>query len=260
MKYAMNYTPYNGKVNCPAFQSTLVKTGSPGGIPTDFIIPEYTPISDQGSIGSCASNAFCDNLEILKGLEDPSKVVQVSRLFSNYNAHAKEGTINQDNGVFIHDVLLCAQSIGICLESVWEYDISKEFVHPSIEAYQQAADNTIENFYQITSTGADRLNDMEAAIRASHPVIFGTQIAQELEDASDPNKVFDIPTTSIGGHALVCVGVKYDVNGNRSWKIRNSWSQKWNSGTGHCFFSDNYMAWDQTSDLFVPTRMIDFVA
>jgi C1A family cysteine protease len=255
------YNPSTGDLNVPDFASAKSKLMKFGTTPTDtHIIPEYTPLSDQGQLSSCVGNSSADSLEILKGLQDPTKVEQVSRLFIYYNARALERATNVDQGCFIHDALHSLTTLGVCRESTWAYDPAQVFTEPTIEAYREGSQNTITNFYQITSTGAARVADIESAIRANHPVIFGTQVGQLLVDytADQGEIVFDPPPSSIGGHAILAVGVRINVDGKREFLIRNSWGPTFGLN-GHCWFSEAYMTWNETSDLFVPTLMPDFV-
>jgi|SRR5690606_24384266 len=55
----------------------------------EYIIPEYTPISNQKSIGSCVANSIADAFEIMSGLKDPNNVKQFSRMFV-YNDIARK--------------------------------------------------------------------------------------------------------------------------------------------------------------------------
>jgi C1A family cysteine protease len=67
----------------------------------------------------------------------------------------------------------------------------------------------------------------------------------------------DIPKDNIGGHAMIITGVRINSDGTRDFWVRNSWGESFGIG-GHVWFSDKYIAWNQSSDFFVPTRMVDF--
>ena len=58
--------------------------GLKDGVTSTHIIQEFTPISNQGQLGSCVGNATMDAFEILMGLENPNSVVQLSRLHAYY--------------------------------------------------------------------------------------------------------------------------------------------------------------------------------
>lgn len=254
------YRPSIGKINCPIFDNVNSKFMKLAGSQNDtHIIPEFTPISNQGHIGSCVANSTADCLEILKGLEDPSRVEQVSRLFIYYNARIYQNETSKDNGCYIHDALDSLTKLGVCRESTWIYDTSKVFIQPPLEAYREGNDNTITSFYQITSTGINRINDIIKAINSNHPVIFGSQVDQELVNYRGENKVFGPPSKSEGGHAMLITGFRTNANGTRDFWIRNSWGEKTWGINGHCWFSEDYIKWSATHDLFVPTRMHDFL-
>ncbi len=95
------------------------------------------------------------------------------------------------------------------------------------------------------------------AIRANHPVIFGTRVGSEFQKYVGEDKVFDIPADDIGGHAMIIVGIRINSNGQKEFLIRNSWGN-WGQ-QGHAWLSANYLMWSKTNDVFVPTRMIDFL-
>jgi C1A family cysteine protease len=249
----------SGPLNVPEFKvsGTLIKLGAASS--SEHIITEYTPISNQGSIGSCAANAGADMWEILYGLEHPGHFIQLSRLFLYWNARLYTQDTGKDDGTYIHNVMDSLTKMGVCLESTWPYDTSKVFAQPNQIAYKQGDDNTFNNYYQIISYDNDRLGDIESAIRANHPVIFGTQVGQELMDyTGDPNKVFNFPKVSKGGHAMLITGVRTNTQGKKEFYIRNSWGIGWGIN-GHAWFSSDYIENDDTSDIFVGTLMPDLL-
>jgi C1A family cysteine protease len=256
---AGGYRELFGYFNLPIFSARSGKFQRFASMQSGIhIIPEYTPLSHQGTLGSCVGNAVADSFEILKGLEDPSRVEQVSRLFIYYNARVYIQETNKDAGSHISHALDSMTKLGACRESTWPYDPNKVLMQPPLEAYREANDNTLTYFYQITSTGDERLIDVEAAIRANHPVIFGTRIGSEFQNFFGGEKVFGIPSDDVGGHAMVITGVRVNAQGKKEFYIRNSWGDRWGNG-GHAWFSSEYIAWNSTHELFVPTRMIDFL-
>lgn len=249
-----------GNINCETFGSKIDKFAKLASVQNDtHIIPEFTPLSNQESIGSCVANATADGLEMLKGLEDASRVEQVSRLFIYYNARVYQNEASVDEGCFIHDALASLTKLGACRESTWVYDIGKVFVHPPFEAYREGNDNTITEFYQIAATGTERINQIELALRAMHPVIFGTRVGSEFQNYyGGEDKVFGIPSDDVGGHAMLVTGIRTNPSGNKEFYVRNSWGAGWGK-QGHVWISADYLMWKSTNDVFVPTRMIDFL-
>ncbi len=229
-----------------------------GATTTQHIIPEHTPVSDQGALSSCVANATADAFEIIKGLEDPHSVKQLSRLFVYWNARSYHNETNKDEGTYIMYAMDALTKFGVCQENTWQYNESAVFSQPNIIAYKEGDDNTLklENFYKIRNVGQERLKDIENAIRANHPVVFGTAIDDNFMQYTGGNKVFTTPINYNGFHAMVVVGVRY--NPNVEFLIRNSWSTTWGEN-GHAWFDGNYMMSDLTSDLHVPTRMNDLL-
>jgi len=217
-----------------------------------FIIPEYTPISNQGQLSSCVGNSTTDALEILLGIQSQNSVVQLSRLMTYWIARRLTHDEKQDAGTFIRSAFSQLARLGVCPEVVWPYDESKVCVQPSLKAFEDGDSNRISNYYRISSSGSSRLNDLETAIRAKHPVVFGTTVGSNFMDY-DGTGVLDIPNDSLGGHAIICVGVRPSVEaGKREFLIRNSWGTEWGY-KGHAWLTEDYMAWSATNDLWVPT-------
>lgn len=257
------YSQFDTKVN--SFLK-LASTAS-AGPSARHIIPEFTPISDQGFIGSCVGNATADLVEILKGLEDPTKVVQVSRLFLYYNARNYSGTTNLDKGTTIANAMDSMKRLGVCREEVWPYDVMNVFTKPTIESYREASSNTFADFYQIGSTGSDRRRDIEIAIRANHPVAFAVEVDEDFHTYYNGTpRVFNEPSKSIGRHAMIITGFRYNASGQIEFYVRNSWGSDFgisepetaHLGAGHAWLSASYIDSIPPGDAFVGTRMIDF--
>lgn len=234
---------------------TLVQLASKAD-PQEHIIPEYIPIYNQLSLSSCAANAGTGMWGILRGLEDANANLLLSRLFLYWNARLYTNDTGKDQGTYIHNVMDSVTTLGVCLESQWEYDPSKVFKQPPILAYKQGDDNTFNDFYQVKSEGNDRLLDIEMAVKANHPVIFGTQVGTQFENYEGENKVFGPPNDPVGGHAMLIVGVRR--NPDLEFYIRNSWGAGWGKN-GYAWFNGDYIMSDDTADLFVGTRMANLL-
>lgn len=74
------------------------KASSTRGGHSNHIIPEHTPISDQGRINTCTANNWCDMLEILDGLDGGDRTEQLSRLFLYWIAKYHTGDTDRDAG------------------------------------------------------------------------------------------------------------------------------------------------------------------
>jgi C1A family cysteine protease len=217
----------------------------------EYIIKDNSPISDQGSIGSCVANAWCDALEILMGLE--GKVVQLSRVFAYWIFRDLTGTQHEDAGCYIRAGAQQLTTIGVVDEQYWPYDTTKVFTSPTTDLYTMASNNRINSFYRINSTEDSKIMDIEKAIRSNHPVVFGTMVGEELMNYRGGDGTLEYPQTPLGGHAMIVIGVRI-INKQRQFLVRNSWSSNWGNG-GYFWMSEGWIKDPHTDDVWVPTRI-----
>lgn len=218
-----------------------------------YILQEYTPISNQGNLGSCVANATADSLEILLG--QTGKVTQLSRLFIYWNARVYTQDTDKDEGTYVRNAFDSLSTLGVCTEELWKYDENKVFAQPNIFSYGQANDNKINSYYRIDDT--NRLNLIDIALKAKHPVVFGTAVPETFTKYKQQDGIVWVPQSkNVGNHAMIIVGVRYN-NSKREYLIRNSWGATFGlqSNPGHAWFSEEYINWEQSSDFWVPTLM-----
>ncbi len=228
-----------------------------------FVIPEFTPISNQGQLGSCVGNSTMDALEILMGIENPNTVVQLSRLHAYWLGRYYTRDTDKDEGTYIRAVFYQVAHHGVIPETLWPYDDTKTIVpgklpppvfrSPPLKALLTANSNKITAYYKIFAEGQERLDAVEQAVRANHPVVFGTVVGQQFMSCRDDGTL-SRPTDSRGRHAIICTGVRRAVTGRREFYIRNSWGLGWGLN-GHTWLDEDYINWKETADLWVPTRM-----
>ncbi len=230
----------------------------------DVDLREYCTDSDQGGIGSCAGNATADAVEILDAQEEERKataegrlrraVLQLSRMFIYFLARGMldedrngQADTDQDGGCYIRDCLEVLSRFGICDETIWPYDELKVFVAPSIKAMRQATAHRIHSYYRIKEEGEDRLAAIRSALRAKLPVIFGTKVTEAFTGSSGGKGVVTRPSGPFaGGHAMVVVGLV-----GENFLVKNSWGPSWGEG-GYFLMAPDYLAWEETSDIWVP--------
>jgi len=187
-----------------------------------LILPERTPISNQGSAGTCTANATCDACEQVM-----VDVVQLSRRFVYWNALRSRRQETSDSGT---DLFACFNSLtsqGVCEESVWPYDPSAVLVRPSLEAYERAYDNRLATFYSIKPYGTTALESIEDALHSGYPVAYGLDVNVETFRSYKIGDVIEPPTVTDGGHAMVIVGYKILPSGRKVYVFRNSWGVGW---------------------------------
>jgi len=238
--------PFN--VALPAFAAAATS-----GAGSEHIIPEHTPISNQLSLSSCVANCVGDLLEIVIGLEDSSKVVQISRLHLYWSARSYTRDTDKDDGTMIANAIDSLRTLGVCREETWPYDVSKVFAQPPLRAYKESLDNKILEYYRVYGGQTSRADGVEVAVRANHPVTIATAVDNDFLAYRGGGKVWSPPSSWVGYHAMIVVGVRLGKNG-REFLLRNSWGDGWGDG-GHVWVHESYIAWDQTSDTWVVTRV-----
>jgi Papain family cysteine protease len=228
----------------------------------DVDLRPYCTNSDQGSIGSCAGNATADAVEILNALEEeaktgrvPEKPTQLSRMFVYALARNLldengdgQGDIGRDEGSYIRLCFEVLSRYGICDETVWPYDPSKVFTLPSIKAMRQAVGHKIHDYYRIKASGPGRLDAVRWSLRARQPVVFGTSIESSFFKVSSGTPIGPPRGATVGAHAMVVVGLL-----GEDFLVKNSWGPFWGDD-GYWVMRADYLAWEATTDLWVPTR------
>jgi len=264
MKYGYKPDPKTGDLlNKDNDFSTKLKPFLVSATDGDIDLSKYSTHSNQYNLSACAGNSTADAVEMVCAVEEgdkaakegrsPAPVPQLSRLFVYSMARSimpddgsGHGQIDKDEGTYIRLCFDILSRFGICDETIWPYDTSKVFVPPSIKALRQAVGHRIHSYYRIKQTGEARIPEIIAALRGRHPVVFGTQISKSFGSIKAPY-ICGIPSDPGGGHAQVIVGW---VNGN--FKVKNSWGPDW-ADRGFSYFTPEYIAWDRTQDIWVPT-------
>lgn len=206
---------------------------------SEAILPEKTPISNQGGIGSCVANAMCDGLEILQGIHG-DEVQQLSRLSLYYWSRCLHRGQHQDEGTYIHTAAQQLKTMGVLLEQDWPYIEANVNKGPPNHLIIAASDNRLEGAIPLRKRDGV-LDECESLIRAGCPILFSTQITREDFQDPSPGKVLDVPVGAIwGGHAILCTGVRITLQGARQFLIRNSWGSGWGDN-GHIWVTDRYV-------------------
>lgn len=220
----------------------------------ESIIPELTPVSDQLNIGSCVANAWCDAMEILDGLDGTDTVEQLARLLLYYWSRALHQATDRDEGTYPRAAAHQFRKIGTVQEKYFPYTHENVFpTHIGLDLVTMASNNRLTNFYRVTSTGTERLEEIELAIRANHPAVFGAPVSEEFCNYSGDGTVFTRPDSWVGRHAMIIVGVRRRA-GRFEFLLRNSWGLGWGDA-GHVWVDQDYVDWSEFEDIWVGTKM-----
>jgi C1A family cysteine protease len=199
--------------------------------------PYSSPRHDQGQTGSCVAQSVVKALENLERQQlcrqrgiDPSQLgpddhknLSVLALYYLCREKMQPSRVREDAGTFVHLACDCLRLFGVCAEEEWPYDPAKVFEGPSIMALRDAFLHKISAYYRMTNTGQERVNSVIDALRANHPVVYGTDVGDNWMNYSK-GQVLQRPDTSAGGHATHLVG--WDEQ--RGVFIgENSWGTRW---------------------------------
>lgn len=235
-------------------RTTLKQKASTWEMWSEHIIPEFTPISDQLDIGSCVANAWIDTMEILDGLDGTDVVEQLSRLWLYWLSRYLHGGTGADDGTYVRAAAHQLTKVGVVLEADFPY--THENVFPKqvpTDLYTMASNNRLNGFYRLGSEGKQLADEIELAVRTNHPVVFSTIVSSDFTRYRGGGAVWQLPSTSVGRHAMIIVGVRY-VNGQRQFLLRNSWGKDWGD-SGHVWVAEEYITSSETQDLWVGTKM-----
>lgn len=203
------------------------------------------PIEDQGELGSCTGNSSTTWAEInLASAGAP--YTQLSRLMAYYNARVIEGSVKQDAGASIRDVVKGFFATGVATEKTWPYVVRKFATKPSAAALAEGATLAKTMSAKFTYVRLASVSDIKVSLAAGRPVVFGFSVPDYFEDDEFDNKanpwVLPLPTSRtpiIGGHAVVLIGYD-DRKAVKTFRVRNSWG-KWGYENSGDFFMDQ--AW-----------------
>jgi C1A family cysteine protease len=200
----------------------------------------FSPVEDQGHLGSCTANAAAGVVEYFErrafgGYTD------ASRLFI-YKATRDLMKLAGDTGASLRATMKTLVAFGAPPETYWPYDISKFDDEPSAFCYAFAADYKAIQYYRLDPPGTSRpdlLARIKTNLNAGLPSMFGFTVFTSYHQA-DHTGAFPYPSSgdhAAGGHAIVACGyddTKQIVNQAANaiptvgaLRIRNSWSPTW---------------------------------
>jgi C1A family cysteine protease len=184
-------------------------------------------VEDQGQLGSCTGHGVTTALEVSLNTS-----VQYSRLMAYYNAREIEGTINEDAGAQIRDVVKGLLKTGVCTENSWPYIENKFNITPDQVCYDEA----LEQINEVTIAGLTysrciSLEDVLFALSNKQPVIIGYYVTEQIYKLPSSG-IYAKPSKTakfIGGHCSVVMG--YDISSPTASKrfvwVKNSWGWQW---------------------------------
>lgn len=188
-------------------------------------------VYDQGDLGSCTSNAICAAFEY--DYNKSSAVMNTfsgSRLFHYYNERALEHTVNFDSGSSVRDGMKVLNSIGLCPEDDYPYNIRHFREKPSEKAFSDAFQHKGIVYMRVLPD----ILDFKKSIDMGYPVIMGFSVPYSFMHSNiSVSGIMVMPEENernIGGHCVLCCGYDDNMteNGQKGYMLcRNSWGEDW---------------------------------
>lgn len=211
-------------------------------------------VYDQGQLGSCTANAIAGAYQFDEMKENETGVFTPSRLFIYYNEREMEGHVDEDSGAEIRDGIKCINTIGVCPESEWEYDISKFTEKPPSSCYETAKKHHSVEYKRVLQT----LQQMKACLIEGFPIVFGFLVYESFESETvSKTGIVPLPSKNeqcLGGHAVIAVGFDDD---KKHFIVRNSWGENWGE-KGYFYLPYDYMLNNGlASDFWTVKKVLD---
>ena len=186
------------------------------------IIGIRNKIEQQYNLGSCTGCSATSALEIAIGTKRP-----FSKLMAYYTAREQRGTVSEDSGASIRNVMKGLLTTGVAYEETHPYNVYQYATTPSIKAYAEAK-ALVDRMWGYEYVRLYTLVDIKSALSAGFPVTFGFSVPEWFLSPNF-NNIIRFPSSReklIGGHAVVAVGYDDRYQDKIIW-VRNSWSKDW---------------------------------
>jgi C1A family cysteine protease len=197
----------------------------------------FSPIENQGQLGSCTANAGAGILEYFERTAFGTHT-DASRRFL-YKATRNLMGLTGDTGAFLRTTMQAMVTFGVPPEEYWPYDDQGESfdVEPTAFCYSFAKEYQAMQYYRLDPPGTPAivlLQRIKTNLSAKLPSMFGfTIFSSHVEAAS--NGEFPYPVEGdkrVGGHAVVAAGYDDDrrIKGapnQGALLVRNSWGTGW---------------------------------
>ena len=195
----------------------------------------FSPVEDQGTLGSCTANAEVGLIEYFEK-RAYNKYTDASRLFL-YKATRNLMKETGDNGAFLRTTMGAMVLFGVPPEEYWPYKMADFDKEPTAFCYAFAQNYQAMNYYRLDPPGTKKdelLARIKTNLDAGLPSMFGFTVYSSIYNVGSDGKI-PYPGKGekiVGGHAVVAAGYdeKMKIKNAKTTgalMIRNSWGKSW---------------------------------
>ncbi len=243
---ARDFSPLHGKRDDPEIDEDVPMLLQRAGaresaelLPPSIDLREgFSPIEDQGQLGSCTANAGVALLEYYQR-QSSGKHQDASRLFL-YKVTRNLMGASGDTGAFLRTTMQALATFGVAPEDYVPYNVDRFDEEPNAFAYAFGQAYKALQYYRLDPGGTERdvlLAQIKKNLAAKLPVMFGFSVFSSYTDGAVPGEIPfpSVNDSQVGGHAVAAAG--YDdtreITGPDgtttvgALMIRNSWGVSW---------------------------------
>ncbi len=211
--------------------------------------PYFSPVEDQGSLGSCTAHAAVGLVEYYEKRAF-GRHLDASRLFL-YKATRNLIGVKGDTGAEIRNAMGALVLFGAPPEKYWPYRVARFDVEPTPFCYAFAANFKGIKYMRLDTpavSGQALLDKIKTYLASNLPAMFGFPVYEEFMSAPADGRVpYPAPKSRYyGGHAIIAAGYDDSIavgpgpNDKGALLIRNSWGTSW-ADHGYAWLSYPYV-------------------